>query len=250
MPNTLKNEFGSEAVLKKIINPPLPGDSKKEPMSDEAVDAMIKSMEKSNWVNLFLQAGSDTTIDKISGYLGNLGIISVLLAGFTISIMFSPPPELTSSASKKWWLKDGYYHPAASIGFGTMGFLCFFLFFLSVIDCIFIDNALRQVPTPKALMNFIAHERSWIGRPSKFFFLGMLGTFLEICVATSVLYPAPVTIIVILICIQSVRFILGAYGRGVGHLKDYAILSKNELEGHPERGLLEGDDESTAAVSA
>ena len=86
----------------------------------------------STWGAQFVYSGADAVKQEISGYYANLGIISALLAGFTMS----------ASLSAGEVEQDGPLDQAIGATFA----ICFSGFLVCIMDCIFIDNAVKQAP--------------------------------------------------------------------------------------------------------
>jgi hypothetical protein len=99
----------------------------------------------SNWGLVFVSNGLHYVKDQMCGYYGNVGVIAALMGGFTISVAVAPHDGL---------LEDKIVGPVC----GGLGCVSFVLFFSCVLDCIFIDNTLRQISSEKAFLELLTGD--------------------------------------------------------------------------------------------
>jgi hypothetical protein len=119
-----------------------------------------KRLLTSNWGAIYINFGFLAARDQMSGYYSNVAMIAALIGGFTVSSVMSDPPDSSGSTV---CAHDNSCEVFLSASVGAMGSLAFIIFFACVLDCIFIDNALRQLPNEEAFLQFLETQREWLG---------------------------------------------------------------------------------------
>jgi hypothetical protein len=167
-------------------------------------DARFKTML---WDDVYIHFGINYALERVGGYFTNLAVVSALLGGFSITIMF----ECYNSIK----VGSQYMQDIVALS-GTASFL---LFFFCVSDCVLLDNYIKQVPSAPAFISFLHEYAHWIRIPDLLFSVGVLTLMVELLSVLNILYSEKAFLFGVMTAIVCLVAIYGRYVLARSHLE-------------------------------
>ena len=112
---------------------------------------------------------------------------------------------------------------------GISGALCFALFFVTVMDCVFIDNALKQIPDDKFFLHFMSSQRTLLRAPGRSFVAGVLCVFVNFLTGLQILYGLNTCLVATATCALSLTGIGIRWRLLAGLMDSYAHGNKEQV---------------------
>ena len=129
-----------------------------------------------SWAALFLTAGMGLCIDRLCGFYSNVAIVAALVGGFACAVVVAPPDAVLESEG-----------PAKDIA-GACGCVGFALLMAAALDCVLVDNTLKQLQHPRSFLNFLDAHPSAMALPTKLFIAGVFFALVQLLVVMSIIY--------------------------------------------------------------
>ena len=143
----------------------------------------------------------------MGGFYSNLAIVAALICGISLATFISPHDKLMENMDVS--------HPWLWNLFGMSGVFGFTFGVGTAMDCILIDNSLRQAPGPVELLFFFEQSTSFLALPAKLFMVSMTCVLVQVVVIAYALFPP-------LVFWSS---LIGALVLGMTLLRRYGILT-------------------------
>ena len=126
-------------------------------------------------------ANASYSVAQLSGYYQNIAIVAALTGGFVLSSTLTPSFDAVDDHTDGG--EDGWkFFMAVSAA------AIFAMFLACVLDCILLDNSIRQIAEEKFLLDFLNTNSALLRWPLLLFIFGVVLTFLNLSATVWVLY--------------------------------------------------------------